>query len=166
MRTVDEQICRADPDVAFRVAADVEGWPDILPHYRWVRFHRKDDFAEGVVEMAAWRHFGPLGWPTWWVSEMEHDAEAREVRYRHIDGITRGMDVVWKVEPRDGGRVLLSIVHEWGGPSWPLIGGIAANQVIGPGFVSHIAGKTLAGVAAAAEARSRADTGGEDPRGH
>lgn len=166
MRTVDEHLCTADPDVAFRVAADVEGWPDILPHYRWVRFQRKDGFARGVVEMAAWRHFGPAGWPTWWVSEMEHDADAREVRYRHVDGITKGMDVVWKVEPRGEGRVHLSIVHDWpGGPDWPLIGGFAANAVIGPVFVNHIAGRTLAGVAAAAEARSREARAEGGPRG-
>lgn len=159
MRTVDEEICHADPDVAFHVAADVEGWPDILPHYRWVRFHRKDGFADGVVEMAAWRHFGPAGWPTWWVSEMEHDADAREVRYRHIDGITTGMDVIWKVAPLEDGRVHLSIVHEWTGPAWPLLGGLAADVVIGPVFINHIAGRTLAGIAAAAEARSLSEGG-------
>jgi len=152
MYTLDEQICRADPDVAFQVAADVEGWPDILPHYRWVRFQEKEGFADGIVEMAAWRHFGPVGWPTWWVSEMEHDAEARVVRYRHIGGITTGMDVVWEVTPESEGVVKLSIVHEWDGPSWPLVSGVAANWVIGPHFVSHIAGRTLAGVARAAEA--------------
>jgi len=155
MRTVDEQIARADPDVAFRTAADVEGWPDILPHYRWVRFQRKDGFAEGLVEMAAWRHFGPIGYPTWWVSEMEHDADRRTVEYRHVGGITRGMDVVWEVSPVDEETTLLRIVHEWDGSRWPLIGGVAADHVIGPHFVSHIAGRTLAGIAREAEARSR-----------
>ena len=150
MRTIDELRTHADPDTAFQVAADVEGWPDILPHYRWVRFHRKDGFARGVVEMAAYRHFGPLGWPTWWVSEMEHDADARTVTYRHVDGITKGMDVIWEVIP-EGDRTLLRIVHDWTGPGWPLIGGIAANAVIGPHFVSHIAGRTLTGVGRSAE---------------
>lgn len=153
MLTLDEQLCEADADVCFQVAADVEDWPRILPHYRWVRFHRKEGFAHGVVEMAAWRHFGKLGYPTWWVSEMEHDAGERVVRYRHIDGITKGMDVVWEAKPQEDGRTLLRIVHEWTGPSWPLIGGIAADWVIGPHFISHIAGRTLAGVAAEAERR-------------
>jgi hypothetical protein len=164
MRTVDEEICRADPDVAFQVAADVERWPDILPHYRWVRFHRKDGFAHGVVEMAAWRPFGPVGYPTWWVSEMEHHGTERTVRYRHVDGITRGMDVVWTVEPRSEGRVLLRIVHEWDGPPWPLVGSAAADWVIGPWFVSHIAGRTLAGVAA--EATRRSEAGREEGATH
>ena len=153
MRTIDEQVCRASPDVAFQVAADVEGWPDILPHYRWVRFLRKDSFAHGVVEMAAWRHFGPVGYPTWWASEMEHDAASRVVRYRHIRGVTSGMDVVWQVRSLPDGSCHLSIVHEWDGPGWPLIGRFAADRVIGPGFVSHIARLTLKGVAAEAERR-------------
>lgn len=155
MRTIDEQICRASPDVAFEVAADVEGWPDILPHYRWVRFLRKDSFAQGVVEMAAWRHFGPVGYPTWWASDMEHDPVARVVHYRHIRGVTKGMDVLWAVRPLPDGSSHLSIVHEWTGPRWPLIGRFAADRVIGPTFVSHIAGLTLKGVAAEAERRER-----------
>jgi hypothetical protein len=154
MRTVDERRTTADPDVAFRTAADVEKWPEILPHYRWVRFRRKDGFAAGLVEMAAWRHFGPVGYPTWWASEMTHDPDARTIGYRHVDGITRGMDVVWEVLPEDDGTTLLRIVHEWDGPAWPLIGGLAAEAVIGPHFVSHIAARTLAGVTRAAEARS------------
>jgi ribosome-associated toxin RatA of RatAB toxin-antitoxin module len=161
MRTVDERSTPAPPDTAFRVAADVEDWPRILPHYRWVEFQRKDGFGQGVVEMAAWRHFGPVGYPTWWVSRMEVDPEARRVIYHHIDGVTRGMDVEWRVEPLDGGGSHLTIVHEWDGPSWPLIRTIAARHVIGPWFVSHIAGRTLAGVAREAETRHRnpGDTG-------
>jgi len=159
VRTVDEHPCDAPPDLAFRVAADVEGWPAILPHYRWVRFHRHDAFATGVVEMAAWRPFGPLRYPTWWVSKMDHDAEARVVRYRHVRGVTTGMDVVWEVEPRSSEACLLRIVHEWDGPDWPFIGGRAAELVIGPLFVSHIARRTLAGIAAEAERRHRVGAG-------
>ena len=156
MRTIDEQTCAAPPDVAFQVAADVERWPAILPHYRWVRFHRKDAFATGVVEMAAWRPvLGPLRYPTWWVSEMEHDAARRVVRYRHVKGVTRGMDVVWEVRPHGEEGSHLRIVHEWGGPPWPVVGSAAADLIIGPLFISHIAGRTLAGVAAEAERRHR-----------
>jgi len=158
MRTVDQHITSAPPDVCFETAADVEGWPEILPHYRWVRFVRKDGFAEGVVEMAAWRPFGPLKYPTWWVSEMSHDRRERTVTYRHVDGITRGMDVVWTVRPLDDGRTHIEIVHEWEGPAWPVVSTFAANAVIGPHFVSHIAGRTLAGVAAASERAAAGDT--------
>ncbi len=155
MKTIDEHVAEAPPDICFEVAADVEDWPRILPHYRWVRFHEKEGFASGVVEMAAWRPFPFFRYPTWWVSEMEHDPDARTVTYRHIDGITREMDVVWEVNAMDQGRSHLRIVHEWDGPRWPLIGGIAANMVIGPAFISHIAGRTLAGVVREAERRAR-----------
>jgi len=84
---------------------------------------------------------------------MEHDEGQRVVRYRHVEGITRGMDVIWEVTALTDGGSHLRIVHEWSGPSWPLIGGLAADLVIGPGFISHIAGRTLAGVAAAAQRR-------------
>ncbi len=153
MRTVDEQRAAAPADICFQVAADVEGWPDILPHYRWVRFREKRGFASGVVEMAAWRPFPVLRYPTWWLSEMEHDPVGRTVRYRHIGGITKGMDVSWEVHD-EGDSTLLRIVHDWNGPRWPLIGGLAAELVIGPHFVSHIAGRTLRGIAAEAERRS------------
>jgi ribosome-associated toxin RatA of RatAB toxin-antitoxin module len=164
MRTVDENLADAPPDVSFRVAADVERWPEILPHYRWVRFQKKRGFAEGLVEMAAWRPFPPLRWPTWWLSEMEHDPEARRVRYRHVDGITRGMDVEWEVTETSEGGSRLRIVHEWDGPSWPLVGGFAARRVIGPHFVSHIAGRTLAGVVREAEALARRSDEDRDAR--
>lgn len=153
MLTIDEGVTAASPDVCFEVAADVERWPNILPHYRWVRFHEKRDFGHGVVEMAAWRRFGPLNYPTWWVSEMTCDAEARTVTYRHVDGITRGMDVLWEVLPQEGGKTLLRITHDWTGPKWPLVGGLAADAVIGPHFISVIAGRTLGGVIRSAEMR-------------
>jgi len=153
--TIDEHRCSAPPDVAFQVAADVEGWPGILSHYRWVRFLRKDGFAQGLVEMAAWRPFGPLRYPTWWASEMEHDAAKRRVRYRHVRGVTRGMDVLWEVSELPDGGSHLRLVHEWDGPPWPLIRGFAAERIIGPGFISHIAARTLAGVSAESERRHR-----------
>lgn len=78
--------------------------------------------------------------------------ERREVRYRHVAGVTRGMDVLWTIQA-EGNATRATIVHQWTGPSWPLIGGIAANLVIGPIFVSGIASRTLAGIRRAAEAR-------------
>lgn len=154
MIRIDERITASDPDTVFRVAADVERWPDVVPHYRWVRFHRQDGFGQGTVEMAAWRDFaGPLRYPTWWKSEMESDPAVPLVRYHHVDGITRGMDVRWEFEPRPQGT-LVRIVHEWDGPGWPLIGRLAATLVIGPWFVSVIASRTLAAICAEAERRA------------
>jgi ribosome-associated toxin RatA of RatAB toxin-antitoxin module len=160
MIRTDERISTAPADILFRTAADVERWPDILPHYRWVRFHEKKAFGCGVVEMAAWRDFlGPIRYPTWWASEMEADPDTPIVRYRHVDGITRRMDVRWEFLPAQEGT-LVRIVHEWGGPAWPIIGRFAADHVIGPHFVSVIARRTLAGICARAEQTSHAPEGG------
>jgi len=136
---------------AFPVAAQVERWPEILPHYRWVRFLDRSDHG-GTVEMAAWRPFGLLRYPVWWVSEMTVDRTACEVRYRHVRGITTGMSVVWRLVPHAPGGtaqpegVLVTVVHEWQGPGWPLIGPLAASLVIGPVFIHGIASRTLAGI--------------------
>jgi ribosome-associated toxin RatA of RatAB toxin-antitoxin module len=149
MHTVDALRIAATPAQVFRAASEVERWPQILPHYRWVRMlERRPD--GGVVEMSANRPFGPLNWPTWWVSEMWVDAPKLEVRYRHIRGITRGMDVVWSIVP-DGDGTRATIVHQWTGPSWPLIRRPAAEWVIGPVFVHGIASRTLAGIARSCE---------------
>ncbi|MEX0891677.1 MAG: SRPBCC family protein [Gemmatimonadota bacterium] len=155
----DERVMGAPAATCFQVAADVERWPEILPHYRRVAFRRRDAFGHGLVEMAAWRDFaGPLRYPTWWVSEMTCDAREPVVRYRHVDGITTGMDVVWSFEALDADTTHVRIVHAWPGPPWPLIGGVAWRAVIAPVFVSVIAGRTLAGVAREAERRAAAES--------
>lgn len=145
MRTVDRLVMRAPADRVFAAAADVERWPQLLPHYRWVTMRERTG-GESIVEMAAWRPFGIARYPTWWVSRMRVDPGRREVHYEHIDGITRGMQVVWRVVP-SGAATEVTIVHEWTGPGWPLIGGPAANLVIGPVFIHGIASRTLAGIA-------------------
>ncbi len=144
MRTVDRVAIRAPLELVFEAAVQVERWPSILSHYRFVRFLNRRD-GGGTVEMAAWRPFGPLRYPTWWVSEMTVDRRAHEVRYRHVRGITAGMDVVWCVAA-DGAHVAVTIVHEWRGPAWPLVGPLAADLVIGPVFIHGIAARTLAGL--------------------
>lgn len=144
MRTLDEITVSGSIERAFEVASHVERWPTFLPHYRWVRMLEPQN-GTPIVEMAAWRPFGVVKYPTWWVSEMEVLPAESQVRYSHIRGITAGMDVVWQLTERDD-DVHISIVHEWPGPRWPLIGGIAANLVIGPVFIRGIACRTLEGV--------------------
>jgi hypothetical protein len=153
MRTVDRLRIAAHPDTVWPHATDVEHWPAILPHYRWVTRLEGPAGGDGVVEMAAWRPFGgPLNWPTWWASRIWVDAERREVRYRHLAGITAGMDVRWTVAASPDGGCDVTIIHSWKGPRWPLIGGLAASLVIGPVFIHGIASRTLAGIARVAEA--------------
>lgn len=150
METIDERIVAAPPAMMFNVARDVEHWPAHLAHYRFVRFREQSPGGLSIVEMSAYRHFGPIGWPTWWLSLMEVIPERPAIRFRHIGGITKAMDVEWRFEPvTNGTRV--RIVHAWDGPSWPLIGVFAARAVIGPVFVHGIASRTLAGLARVAE---------------
>ena len=149
LRILDEIDIAAPPARVFRIAADVERWPRILPHYRYVRM-REGSTASGIVEMSAWRPFPGFRWPTWWTSEMRTDPARREVHYRHIQGVTRGMDVVWQVEPRDSGTHI-NLIHAWDGPGVPLLGKPAARLVILPVFVHGIAALTLAGVKREAE---------------
>lgn len=159
MTIVDEHVMHAPAAICLRVAADVEKWPEILPHYRWVRFHEQDGFGNGIVEMAAWRDFaGPLRYPTWWLSEMRTDPDEPAVHYTHVDGITQGMIVKWAFHPRTDGTTHVRLTHAWDGPAWPLVGGFAWRHVIAPHFVSFIARRTLAGVAAGAERRTMTTT--------
>jgi uncharacterized membrane protein len=145
MRTVDRVSIRAPLERVFQAAMDVERWPALLRHYRWVKMlERRED--GGLVEMAAWRPFAAFNYPTWWVSEMRIDRNAPAVHYRHVRGITTGMDVVWQLHPVAGGTEV-TIVHDWPGPRWPLIGPAAASLVIGPVFIHGIASRTLAGLA-------------------
>ena len=153
MTTVDELLVRAPVSEIFAIARDVEHWPAYLPHYRFVRFRERARDGGGLVEMSAYRPFGPVGWPTWWLSEMSVDPAAPAVRFRHVGGITTGMDVEWSFRPEAGGTHV-RIEHVWDGPHWPLIGVFAATTVIGPVFVHGIASRTLAGLGAAAERRA------------
>ena len=156
MTTVDERLVRAPVRTMFAIVRDVEHWPAYLPHYRFVRFRESAPDGGGIVEMAANRPFGLLAWPTWWLSEMQViDASPTgpSVRFRHIGGITTGMDVEWAFEERDGGT-FVRLVHVWNGPRWPLIGVFAATAVIGPVFIHGIASRTLAGLARVAERES------------
>ena len=154
MTTLDTLVVRARPEVIFGLARRVEEWPAHLSHYRYVRFRHRATDGGGLVEMAANRPFGPLDWPTWWLSEMSVDHAAPAVRFRHVGGITTGMDVEWSFRPVAGGTQV-EILHVWDGPRWPLVGVVAATTVIGPVFVHGIASRTLAGLARAAERMAR-----------
>lgn len=159
METVDELLVRAPVQRLFELASKVEQWPSHLPHYRYVRFRERRADGGGLVEMSAYRPFHladrsnqglGINWPTWWLSEMYVDAKRPAIRFRHVGGITKGMDVEWTFVPAAGGTHV-RIVHLWDGPGIPVVGKWAAIFVIGPVFVHGIASRTLAGLAAVAE---------------
>src|SRR5439155_1598120 len=96
VRTVDQVLIRAPVARVFQFACEIERWPYILPHYRWVRFLDRRD-GGGTVEMAAWRPFGLLRYPVWWVSEMTVDRANRAIRYRHVRGLTARRSAVREI---------------------------------------------------------------------
>jgi hypothetical protein len=102
MKTTDERLVHAPTQLIFDIARQVELWPGYLSHYRRVYFRERTSDGGGLVEMAAWRPIGSLpgGWPTWWLSEMAVDYSRPAIRFRHVDGITRGMDVEWSFHAR------------------------------------------------------------------
>src|SRR5919108_4255678 len=119
----------------FQVAAQVEKWPDILPHYRWVRVlhHRK---RRTTVEMAARRGRIPVRW-----TAVQEVFPYERITYRHIKGFTAGMDVTWSFTPGQG-RVHIVITHDFS-LSWPVVGGFVSKYIVGALFVKPIASRTL-----------------------
>jgi hypothetical protein len=138
---------RAPFDVVFDLASDVERWPQILPHYRYV--HRLDGL-DGERRFAMGARRGPI--PVRWEAIQRPLRDERRIEFVHTGGVTRGMWVAWRFADAPGGDGLdVSIEHrlELG---WPLIGGFAARWVIGPQFIEAIAGRTLRRIRELAEA--------------
>jgi hypothetical protein len=155
MQTLDRRLVHAPVRTIFDIARRVEHWPAYLSHYRFVRFRERFDIVDGtpsrgIVEMSANRPFGPIGWPTWWLSEMVVDFQTPSIRFFHIGGVTKGMDVEWLFTPA-GDNTEVELLHVWSGPRIPVLGIFAATTVIGPVFVHGIASRTLEGLAQIAE---------------
>ena len=129
----------------FPLAAEVERWPERLPHYRYVR---RLPAADGVRRFAMGARRGPL--PVRWEAIQRPLPEERRIEFTHTGGVTRGMEVAWRFEPNDTGWDV-SIEHEWK-LGWPFIGGWAAEHLIGPQFIEAIARRTMRRVKVLAEA--------------
>ncbi len=152
MHTENEILIRADAAEVYRLAAPVERWPEILPHYRWVRVLEDDGEGRRLVEMAARRDFIPVRWR----AEQRLFPDVPRITFRHVGGVTKGMEVEWAFAPRGERVVRVGILHDL--PrlvGWPLIGGVVAERIVGPFFVSNIAGKTLGRIKELAESGAR-----------
>ncbi|MGH2530970.1 MAG: type II toxin-antitoxin system RatA family toxin [Thermomicrobiales bacterium] len=148
MRTENSLMMAGDLERIVALAADVERWPIILPHYRWVTLLEGGGDRK-TVEMAARRGRIPVKWRA--IQEVERDGATPVIRYRHIGGVTKGMEVAWTFSPGPS-EVGVRIDHEFT-PPWPVVGGIVAEHVIGPHFVAAIAGRTLRTIKAIVEDR-------------
>ena len=134
MKSELHELMRAPYGRIFDLAADVERWPELLPHYRYVR---RLPGAQRSFAMGARR--GPI--PVRWEAIQRPLRSDRRIEFEHTGGVTRGMQVAWRFDEREG-EVDVSIEHRLE-LAWPLIGGFAAERVIGPHFIEAIAARTL-----------------------
>ncbi len=152
--TANEIIIHGDPDRIYELAAAVEEWPTFLPHYRWVRVFGREGNRR-TVEMAAWR----TGIPVRWLSHQWLWPEERRITFRHIGGLSRGMDVEWRITPlaetagaerQSAGRsghsppgVRVTITHAMR-LEVPIVRTPPGQWVVGELFVKAVASRTLA----------------------
>ena len=134
-------------DRIFPLASEVERWPERLPHYRYVR---RLPGADGERRFAMGARRGRI--PVRWEATQRLLPGERRIEFVHTGGVTRGMQVAWHFEPSGNGYEV-SIEHQLE-LGWPLVGGFAADRIIGPQFVEAIARRTLRRVKTLAEAGS------------
>lgn len=145
MRSILVEPMRAPVERVFDLAADVERWPERLPHYRYVR--RLADSPERRFAMGARRGAIPVRWEA--IQRPMRDE--RRIEFVHTAGVTKGMWVEWRFAPTSLGTDV-SIEHRLR-LGWPLIGRLA-ERVIAAQFIEAIARRTLRRVRVLAEASS------------
>jgi ribosome-associated toxin RatA of RatAB toxin-antitoxin module len=136
---------RGTAEQVMDLAFDLPRWPEFLPHYRWVKvLETRGDRM--TVEMACRRSGIPLKWRSYlWVRRPE-----RRMRFQHIAGPARGMEVEWRLqEAGDGVRVT---IHHDLALQVPLVRTALGRWIVGEVFVRAVARSTLACLKAAVEA--------------
>lgn len=135
MHTASSIHIRAPREKIFAAVSDLARWPLLLPHYRKIDFLGKEA-DRTIVRMKCVRS----GLPVSWVAAYRADATALELRFEHLRSWTKGMQVVWTLNPtRDGTRV--EIVHnlQFAMPALEWL----ARPIIDGFFIRHVAGRTL-----------------------
>jgi ribosome-associated toxin RatA of RatAB toxin-antitoxin module len=135
MHKINSLVMHAPKMKVFETAANLELWPKILPHYRYIHYLERSP-NRNVVVMAATRS----GIPISWTSEQIIDREKCEVRFHHLKAWTKDMRVVWTFEETPTG-VLVKISHDLRfriAVVAPIV-----DLLIGDFFIHNIANKTL-----------------------
>jgi ribosome-associated toxin RatA of RatAB toxin-antitoxin module len=135
MHKTNSIIMNAPKLLIFETAANLELWPQILPHYRYIRYLERSP-NRNIVLMAATRS----GIPISWTSEQVIDRERVEIHFHHLKAFTKGMRVVWTFQDAPSG-VLVEIKHDLAFR----VNFLApiADKLIGDFFIYNIASKTL-----------------------
>ena len=108
-----------------------------------------------IVDMRAVRRFGPIPFPVGWRSRTWSEGDREDdlrLRFVHVAGATRGMDVTWHITPRAERSCAVSIEHVFE-RRLPLVGSSVFPRVVDRLFVQPIAGRTLATFKRIAEAQ-------------
>src|SRR5258708_36485872 len=90
MHKTNSIVMKAPRMSIFETAANLELWPKILPHYRYIRYLERSP-NRNVVVMAAVRS----GIPIKWTSEQIIDRDRVEIHFHLLKVISKGMRVVW-----------------------------------------------------------------------
>ena len=131
----------------YELAAATERWPEILPHYRYVRV-LENRGATRVVAMGAWRGVFPISW----VAMQTNDPATPHIAFHHLRGWTRGMDVEWVFEELSHGT-RVTIEHRLTF-RFPVAAEWLGEHVVSGYFVHGVAAKTLLRMKQLAEARA------------
>ncbi len=85
MHKTNSIVMQAPKMAIFETAANLELWPKILPHYRYIRFLESGP-DRNVVVMAAQRS----GIPISWTSEQIIDRSKLEIHFHHLKAWSSG----------------------------------------------------------------------------
>jgi ribosome-associated toxin RatA of RatAB toxin-antitoxin module len=133
----------APPERIYELARDISRWVELLPHYRRVTVQGHRD-GRVLAQMIAVRRFGPVEVPVTWRAVQwseSDDPQDLRLRFHHLRGVTRGMDVTWHIVPENKG-CSVTIEHEFERPL-PLIGGEFVPRLVDRLFTRPIASRTL-----------------------
>ncbi len=129
---------KAPPSKVFEVVSDLAAWPCYLPHYRWIRV-KENHPDHQVVRMACYRGWIPIDW----LARFHMDTARLELHFIHLRAFTRGMHVVWRLEPiHDGSATRVTITHEMA-PVLQRWGHFIAERIVGKFFIDYVATRTL-----------------------
>jgi uncharacterized membrane protein len=134
----------APAQAIYALAAATERWPEILPHYRYVRVLEEHGAAR-VVAMGARQDVFPIAW----VAEQTNDPVTPHIGFHHLRGWTGGMDVEWIFEPVAGGT-RVTIEHRLTF-RFPVAAEWLGKHLVSGYFVHGVAAKTLAHIKQLAE---------------
>ena len=140
MQSVNQIEINGDPDeicpAIFQLASDIQDWPAILPHYRYLRV-LESTATHKLADFGASRD----GFPVSWSATQDLFPEEYRIEFFHVGGATKGMQVEWRLENRKN-SVLVTIEHRLAYPI-PVLGNLFSKYIVGRLFVENIASKTL-----------------------